>query len=240
MTQTFHLLIVEDENVIQQRLQRQFTTLLQQRGLDIQIDCAGTLTQAKNLLLNNRFDLISLDLNLSGESGFELLQLSCCNAGHTVIVSAYRDQAVYAFEYGVLDFVPKPFSQQRLQRTLERLWQRQPINEATTTKFLLIKNGAETTRIDIEEVESISGYGNYSKVHLSNGQEQLHEKGLDNLLCILPQSFMRVHKSHILHLDKLQSLRSLGAGKYEVITYSNRIVPVGRSKIDSLRTRLAE
>ncbi|WWW34360.1 response regulator [Stenotrophomonas rhizophila] len=59
------------------------------------------------------YDGLLLDLNLGGEDGFELLRRAVAGRYHCVVVSAHRERALQAFEHGVLDFVPKPFSRER-------------------------------------------------------------------------------------------------------------------------------
>lgn len=245
-----NLLIVEDEAVIQSRLVRLYSDILSMREQPIKIVIASSLTEANLALEEQQFHLLSLDLNLNGNSGFDLLKQACSHSGHTIIVSAYRDQALIAFEYGVLDFVPKPFSQKRLEKAIDRFLlkhddniKKSDITETeivpkTQTRYLLVKNGGSLLRLDLQDIDSIEGYGNYSKIHLQSGQEHLHEKGLDYLLQILPEHFFRVHKSHLVNLHRFQALKSLGAGQYQMSTTSGSQIPVGRTRVQLLRQRI--
>lgn len=234
---SFRLLIVEDEPVILQRLERLFCEVLTARQLQPDISVANSLSEAQQALDNNHYHLVSLDLNLTGDSGFELLQHASCSACQCIIISAYRDLALTAFEYGALDFIAKPFSKARLDKGLARLLDKQEMSNSNT-KYLLVKNGSNLLRLLISEVESISGYGNYSQLHLQNGEQNLHEMGLESLLKILPASFLRVHKSHLLNLDQFAELKSLGGGQYQVKTLSGNLIPVGRTKVKELKKRI--
>lgn len=253
-----NLLIVEDEGVILGRLERLYLDIFAVQNLPVKITSASSLADAKQALANGNFHLLSLDLNLNGDSGFDLLQQACSHAGQTIIVSAYRDQALTAFEYGVMDFVPKPFSRQRLEKAINRFLE-QPdgtlvIESATSiqkqtdteneteteteTRYLLVKSGSSLLRLKLQDIESIEGYGNYSKIHLQSGQEHLHEKGLENLLQILPDHFFRVHKSHLVNLHQFHELKSLGGGQFQLSTTSGRLIPVGRTRVEQLRQRV--
>ena len=86
-------------------------------------------------------DLLLLDLNLHGKSGFLALENAVAGSFQTIIVSAYADQAITAYEYGVLDFVNKPFSRARLEKALNRFLNSDyiPVNQ---TRYLSIRKNA--------------------------------------------------------------------------------------------------
>lgn len=67
------------------------------------------------------YDAVLMDLNLEGEDGFLLLHRFCARAFHTVVLSAHGERALEAFALGVLDFVGKPLSRERLGLALDRL-----------------------------------------------------------------------------------------------------------------------
>ena len=78
------------------------------------------LPEALCFIENNSLDLVLLDLNLNGDNGFDLLTTAVSESFHTIVISAYKDQAITAFEYGILDFVPKPFNRDRLEQAFDR------------------------------------------------------------------------------------------------------------------------
>ncbi|MEM6337627.1 MAG: response regulator, partial [Bacteroidota bacterium] len=122
-------LIVEDELVIAQRLER----LLRQEGgtMWTRIERCATLDEAEVRIVEKDVDVVFLDLNLNGLDGFDLLADSAAQAFHTVVVSAHTDRALEAFEIGVLDFIGKPFGAERVRKTIERLRGARPEHPAT-------------------------------------------------------------------------------------------------------------
>src|SRR2546430_1173887 len=112
------LLLVEDEPPIARRLEKMVRELLQERLAKLQV--VERLLGAEAFLSRENIDVLLLDLNLHGSSGFTLLEKAVAGSFHTIIVSANTDQALRAFEHGVLDFVPKPITLERLQIALER------------------------------------------------------------------------------------------------------------------------
>ena len=111
-----NILIVEDESRIAKRIERMTRDIF---GDTLQsLKHINTLHEALPFIENNSLDLVLLDLNLNGDNGFDLLTTAVSKSFHTIVISAYRDQAITAFEYGVLDFVPKPFNRERLGTSL--------------------------------------------------------------------------------------------------------------------------
>ena len=79
------------------------------------------LQQGLGFIKEQSIDLLFLDLNLNREDGYELLEEVAAESFHTIIVSAYKDRAIRAFEYGVLDFVAKPYTEERLSLAIQRI-----------------------------------------------------------------------------------------------------------------------
>ena len=113
------LLIVDVEPLIAQRIARFCRAILGQTLESLQI--AGMFEEASAHLMEHPTDVLLLDLNLGGRDGMELLKASVAGSFHTIIVSANTENALRAFECGVLDFVPKPFTQERLAQALRRV-----------------------------------------------------------------------------------------------------------------------
>ena len=95
---------------------------------------------------------------------------------HTIIISAYKDKAITAFEYGVLDFVPKPFDEERLSKACQRITSKKEVD--TGIKFLAIKKRGKRFLINIEDIKYIKGAGIYTELYLKNGTKEIHNKTL--------------------------------------------------------------
>ncbi|MFT5677052.1 MAG: two-component system response regulator LytT [Paraglaciecola sp.] len=102
------------------------------------ITVAHDLDDADEFINENCIDLLLLDLNLKNRDGFQLLQQSVAGAFHTIVVSANVHRAIEAFEYGVLDFVVKPFSKPRLAAVFAR-FNNTGSDSATSARYLSIK-----------------------------------------------------------------------------------------------------
>jgi two-component system response regulator LytT len=112
------VLVVEDEAVSARRLVRLVQELLGPALTSIAIE--PTLDLARARLGTSDLDLVFLDLDLHGDDGFDLVRHAAATF-QTVVVSAHPDRAIDAFALGVVDFVAKPFTRERLALALDRV-----------------------------------------------------------------------------------------------------------------------
>lgn len=229
-----NILIVEDEARIAKRIQRMVTDILGQKLHAIRH--IFTLQEALQAIEDQSPDLLLLDLNLNGDNGFDLLTTAVSKSFHTIIISAYKDQAITAFEYGVLDFVPKPFNQERLEQALDRV-----LSKATTTKlptkFLAVKKRHKVALIPIEQIVYVKGAGAYAELFLMDGQKELHDKSLDKLDQLLSGSFQRIHKSYLVKLSEIKGIQVSSGSKYMAELKNGERVPIGRTRYKELKEK---
>jgi DNA-binding LytR/AlgR family response regulator len=217
------VLIVEDVTLIAERI----ADLANQFLPDCKIRISHTLEDAKLCILEEQYDLLFLDLNLNGKDGFDLLHSAAAATFQTVIITANREQASLAFDYGVLDFISKPILEKRFKMAVDRfLSDSNPQREAL--KYLAIKSRGQVQLIDIEEVEYIKASGNYSEVITHKKECFIHDKNLDKLLKILPRQFLRVHRSYIIPKRSISKVLKHGGGKYSIVLVSGEEVPLSR------------
>ncbi len=232
---SMRILVVEDEPVIARRLLRLLGEILQQPAGSI--DSARSFDMAQTMLQHNHYDLLCLDLNLHGQDGFDLLATAVAGRHQTIVISANTDRALTAFEYGVVDFVPKPFDRERLAQALSRVSAtHRP--QSLRARVLTFRDGNRTRIFKVECIRAIHGADNYAEVELEDGRRLLHDKSLDQLEEMLPARFHRVHRSHIVDLARIVGLENLPGSRYRAHLDSGEFVPVSRSRIRKLRDQL--
>ncbi len=240
-----HIVIVEDEPLIQHRIKR----LTQDILCDHQpkINCFDDIDDAEVFLFENTIDLLLLDLNLMGRNGFDLLKAKLAEAFHTIIISAYEDKAIEAFEYGVLDFIAKPFERERLEQAFSRL-----LASSQRTyygcRYLSVKKKGAVELISIGDIIYIQAEGHYSLLNFSSSeitaekaitlQTSLHNKNIEKIMQILPECFMRVHRSYIVNMNKVQSLKIEEGSRYFLQLGRDKQVPIGRTKYKEVKEYL--
>ena len=226
------ILIVEDEPVIAQRIERLTRLILGARLTAIA--SAPSVDAAERMLKAAPFSLLLLDLNLYGADGFDILRRAVGEAHDTIVISANTDRALEAFDLGIVDFVPKPFSQERLTQALERIEKRRTQSD---TRYLASSLAGKVELIPVESVVAIHGDDDYSSIETASGRCHLHKKTLASLERLLPESFQRVHRSHIVNFAHAQRIVSEGGGKCVVLTNGKR-VPIGRAYSAQVEKRL--
>ncbi len=229
-----HILIVEDESRIAKRIERMTRAIFGDALQSLQH--INTLHGAVRFIENNPLDLVLLDLNLNGESGFDLLATAVSGSFHTVIISAYKDQAITAYEYGVLDFVPKPFNRDRLEQALNKTLVKGK-TAAHDIKFLAVKKRHRIQLIPLEEVLYIKGAGAYTELFLADGKKELHNKSLEKLEQLLSPSFERIHKSYLMKMSELREIRVETGSKYMAVLKNGERIPIGRTKYKDIKAK---
>lgn len=229
-----HVIIVEDEPAILQRLERQITELL--GGELDKLHTFNTLDDAQDYISHQSIDVLFLDLNLRGKDGFSMLSTLTASSFHTIIISANADKAIEAFEYGVLDFIAKPFTKARLQQAISRLsdtHQRQDYG----VRYLSVKQASVTQLIEISQIDYIAATGHYSEVFFNNST-RLHDKPIQKLLMLLPPNFEHIHRSYIVNMNKVVSLKSEPGSKYTLKLINGQELPISRTRYLKIKGKL--
>lgn len=229
-----NILIVEDESRIAKRIERMTRAFF---GNTLQsLKHIDNLNEALQFIENSALDLVLLDLNLNGENGFDLLTTAVSKSFHTIIISAYRDQAITAFQYGVLDFVPKPFNRERLEQALHRIISKEKI-ETNEIKFLAIKKRHRIQLVPIHDVLYIKGAGAYTELFLTDGKKELHDKSLEKLEQLLSHTFERIHKSYLVKMSEVKEIVVKSGSKYMAELKNGELLPVGRTKYKDIKAK---
>lgn len=229
------ILIIEDEARIARRLQRMSADFFGNNPHEIMI--CDSLQKGMKHITAQPPDLLLLDLNLNGDNGFDVLELMVSGSFHTIIVSANTDKAITAFAYGVLDFVPKPFDEDRLFQALKRCVT-PTIKPEEGIKYLSVKKSGQVRLVPITELIYIKGAGIYTELHLKSGERELHDKSLELLQQLLPAAFERIHKSYLVNLESAEKVIVSAGSKYGLLLKGGELLPIGRSKYKELKAKM--
>jgi len=233
------VLIVEDERMAARRLSRMCLDILGDR--EVSVICHESLEEAREFLRENPIDILVLDLNLHGQDGFQLLKEATAGPFQTIVVSANTGEALRAFEFGVLDFVPKPFDRQRLESALRRALSRDRMPRpegAAAARYLTIRGQGSLSLCAVEEILYLKGADDSVEIYTRNGRPVLHSKSLEALEKLLPDPFQRVHKSYVVDTRTIRRILVHGAGKYELELEPGGIrIPLSRSRYKEFAAR---
>lgn len=193
----------------------------------------------------NRFkpDLIFLDIQMPGKTGFEVL-------GHLeeipqiIFSTAYDQYALQAFEVHAVDYLLKPYTKDRFAKAVERL--ESSTNSLSTLaqsvimdkekypQRVLVQHNKKLITISVVDIIWVEAYGDYSKLH-TDSATYISNYGISSLVEKLnPVSFLRVHRSSIINFEKVQELHKYGKS-YDVTMHNGDVVRVSRGYMDAIK-----
>jgi two-component system LytT family response regulator len=252
---SIRVLVVDDEAHARQRL----ADLLYK---DAQIDSileAGDGISAVELIQSQRPELVFLDVQMPELDGLGVID--AVGAGQmpfTIFVTAYDQHAIRAFETNALDYLLKPFSDERFEAALSRAKLR--LRERSTSEFgqrmmkmissapqaqipwdrLVIKSGGSTRFIRVAEIDWIEAAGVYVNLHVAD-QHLLYRASLHELAERLdPRRFVRVHRSAIVNIESIVQLEPISHGEFDVVLKNGARTRVSRSYRAQLENRLGQ
>jgi two-component system LytT family response regulator len=214
-------LIVDDERLARIELTRLLSGFPQ-----IQIvGEAANISETLELITTWQPDLIFLDIQLVGETGFELLEKTDA-VFHLVFVTAYDEYALRAFEVNAVDYLLKPVNPKRLAKTLERLFKtgtigKSPSGEPTRrlkysdALFQRVQDSLKVLKL--KDIAAITAEGDYSRIHTDDGNTSLVTRSMKRWEHLLPgDHFMRIHRSAIINIDRVQRIEKYFNNTYHV------------------------
>ena len=184
-------------------------------------------------------DLAFLDIDLPGISGLELAPL-LPGPTRVIISTSYREFGPEAFEHNVLDYLLKPFGYERFLAAIHKFDAQRPaaasLPETGNPQSLLVKTGTkgQLLKIDPPAILYIEGAQNYVKLHLDDHSTVMTYLSLREVQQHLPaNSFLRVHKSFIVNLDRIHAIR-----QGRIFLDDQQQVPIGRAFQEAVGRRL--
>ena len=225
-------IIVDDERLARQELR---SLLKKHNEIEIVADASDPET-AISLIEQYQPDLIFLDIQMPGKTGFEILE-DLSFVPHIVFVTAYDEFALKAFEVNALDYLLKPVHPERLAETLNKLKERESLdviqkqtggNVLTATDNVFVKDGEKCWFVKLKDVSLFESEGNYVRVHF-DGHKPLILKSLNSLSEKLNNRlFFRANRKYIINLLWLENIESWENGNLIVTLKGGRRIEISR------------
>jgi two-component system, LytTR family, response regulator len=253
------VLIVDDEPVARRGLHRQLARL---PGVTCVGECGGR-EEAVAAIVERGPDVVLLDIQLGGETAFEIIEEIGVDAMPLVVfVTAYDRHALRAFEVHALDFVLKPVDPDRLREALERaasllslqrgasladrleglLAQRGPATASTAmppSERFVVRDADRLSFLEIEQIAWFESAGNYVRVH-SAGRTYLMRTTMDRVAQRLARrdTFIRVRRSALINVRAVATLERYGKGTFVVHLRNGAKIISSRYYLPALRRLL--
>jgi two-component system LytT family response regulator len=217
MKTTFKSIIVDDEELAREDLK---ALLKDFREIEI-IGESETVEETKALIKKLDPDLIFLDIQMPGKSGFDLLEEMQIKA-KIIFVTAYDEYAIRAFEVNAKDYLLKPVIKERLSVAIDRLKTEQENEDNVEAKlefddsiFVMVNNHYQFVKIG--SIIKIASAGNYSEIYTSSKLKGLVLKSLKDWEIRLPGNyFVRIHRNAIINLEYVDRVEGWFNYSYKV------------------------
>ena len=252
---TIRAAIVDDEPLARRRIR---TLLAEAPDVEVVAQCANG-KDAIESLEQSPPQLLFLDIQMPEIDGFDVLQaIGVGRVPAVIFVTAYDQFALRAFEAHALDYLLKPFDDDRfwaaLQRARERIRQQQGGDldrrlqallenvrgDRGYLRRLVVPSGHRSIFIRTEHVDWIEADRNYIRLHVG-GRAYLLRENMSRIAAALdPATFCRIHRSIIVNVDRIDSIESLFHGEYQVTLQDGAKLTSGRSYRNGLRALMGK
>ena len=252
-------LIIDDEPLARRNLR---VLLEKDPQIEILEECRNGREAVKAINTHSP-DLIFLDIQMPELDGFDVLARVGPEHIHAIIfVTAFDQYALKAFDVHALDYLLKPFDDERFAHALqraksqieareidrlskrllalleEREGERSVSKQQDYLTRLMIKVSGRVVLLKVEEIDFIEADGNYAKLHVGRKSHLLREKMHDLEARLDPSKFVRIHRSAIVNLDRIKEMHPHFNGDYVVVLEDGRQLKLSRSRRENLETRL--
>jgi len=210
-------------------------------------ECSNGFEGMKAIAANSP-DLIFLDIQMPKISGFEMLEL-LDETPDIIFTTAFDEFAIKAFEAQAIDYLLKPFSQERFTKAVNKWLNQRHIPSESNIQALqesqseeqtriVVKTGQDIRIIPVQDVFYLEAYDDYVKIYIKDGcflkkkTMSFYEKNLD------PERFVRVHRSYILALSQLTRIETLEKESHVALLKCGKRIPLSKSGYVKLKAVL--
>lgn len=225
--------LIVDDNKLARTAMKQLASHVEQ--LHVAGECSSAM-EAYNFLQKEKIDLLLLDIEMPGMSGLELTRNLGKKRPVIIFTTVKKDYAVEAFELNVADYLIKPVQPARFIQAIEKAREITDSNlrelQVSDTEFVFIRDNGVLKRIKTEDILFLEAMGDYVKLNTPQKFHAIHTtlKALEEKLP--PGKFMRVHRSYIVALDKIESIED------GTIIINKHAIPVADAYRSALNNKL--
>lgn len=236
-TAPIRALVVDDEPLARRNL-----TVLLRRDPEIESieECASGI-EAIEVIRQWKPELVFLDVQMPECGGFDVLEMLGADLPPTVIfVTAYDKYALQAFEVGALDYLLKPFDDARFERALRRAKDKlahHAFLPPQPMKRLVVRSPGQLLFLNVSDIDWIEAASYYACLHVGR-DTHIVRRPLFELERDLGEGFIRIHRSIIVNVERIQGLELQTAGEYEVVLKSDVRLRLSRRFRKRLQDRL--
>ena len=196
-------LIVDDEPLSRDVLKKYIAEV---QDLELMAECRNT-AEASHQLNTESIDILFLDINMPGLSGISFAR-SLTSAPLIIFTTAYPEYAVEGFELDATDYLVKPFSFERFLKAINRAMERLHENnrDSPTSGKVLVKADKKLYALQFSDILYLEGRGDYIRIRTDQQSLVVHDTIKNFLTCLPEEECMRIHKSFVINLKRIEYL----------------------------------
>ena len=195
-------IIIDDEPLSQDVLKKYMTDL---QNLELVAVCDDAF-EALSVLQKQEIDLVFLDVNMPRLSGLQFFK-SLSTPPLVIFTTAYPEYALEGYEVDAVDYLLKPFSMERFLRSVNKASEKlrfKTMDKSLNDRFIWLKSDKKLHKVDTSRIRYVESCGDYVRVVTDDGNILVHET-LQNMLDQLNDNrFMRVHRSFVISVDRIE------------------------------------
>lgn len=227
---TIRCIIVDDDELSRNIME---DLVKENEELELVKTCSDAI-EAFNVLKNEEIDLIFLDVDMPKMTGIDLLR-SLEVIPQVILITAHSEFAAQSYEYNVTDFIVKPISHARFITAVEKAKKnllKPSISGGDAVQTLFIKTDSRLVQVYTKNILYIEALGNYVNVYTTNGKFIVLSTMKDIESRLSAPDFMRVHRSFIVRVDKIESIED------NFIHINQKNIPIGKNYKEDLMQSL--
>lgn len=257
-SRALRVLIADDEALGRQRLE---DLVRKEGGVEI-VGTVGDGTAAVESIRTRHPDLVFLDIQMPGHTGIEVVrEVGPENMPPTIFVTAFDHYALAAFDVAAVDYLVKPFDDERFEqafRRARRMIELNQVDRLTEQLRSLLHNDESTGNpapartqaayleriavemrgqvrvVPVETIDYITASGPYAEIHVGDKTYVIRERMQTLEERLDPSRFFRIHRSVIVRLERIESLLREPGGDYAVHLRSGARLSVSRNRVEPL------
>jgi two-component system LytT family response regulator len=237
-------IIVDDEHLAREIIKNY---LSDKDDIEIIAECSNGFDAVKEIT-EKKPDLVFLDIQMPKLNGFEMLEL-LDEQPAIIFTTAFDNYAIKAFEVNAVDYLLKPFSEERFTEALNKVVQRiqqKNFNKEDVDKLIedqqpekleriVVKDGSKISIIPVETLKWLEAQDDYVRIHSEGGRfmkkktMKFFEDHLD------PNMFIRIHRSSIININSIKQMELYEKDSYRVILKDDIKLPVSKTGLQRLK-----
>lgn len=248
---TYKIIIADDEPLAREILQKQLKRYPQ---ADLAVSCSNG-KEALSAIEQYQPDIVFLDIQMPELTGIDLIKnLNMSNLPIIVFVTAFDNYAIQAFDANAIDYLLKPFDNERFDQTFQKILRQleltnkqdmatifekygqffQQFQQSSYSEIITVKDGGRIQLLKVSDLSHIEAEGNYISLHTEKSKHLLFETLSNFEKKLNPKTFIRIHRSTIVNLNFIKEIQSHFNGDYSVILKNDKVLRMSRNFKDNL------